>query len=124
MDELEVHEERASDVDCKNGNDVADLDHDIAKAGDELERMGDKETELMATIKSLKEIATSNTSLAGMLNLKLQKKSATSCAEVKKNDTHGNHLCKGKMGMGKMFTTRSCTRSSWPSSPSPNDLRC
>ena len=41
---------------------MADLDHDIAKAGDELERMGDKETELKVTIKSLEEIATPNTS--------------------------------------------------------------
>jgi len=68
LDELEVNEERASDVDSKNGNDMADLDHDIAKADDELERMGDKETELMATIKSLEEIATSNTSLEELLS--------------------------------------------------------
>ena len=70
LDELEVNEERASDVDSKNGNDMADLDHDIAKAGDELERMGDKETELMATIKSLKEIDTSNTSLEELLSMR------------------------------------------------------
>ena len=63
-----MNEERASDVDSKNGNDMADLDHDIAKADDELERMGDKETELMATIKSLEEIATSNTSLEELLS--------------------------------------------------------
>lgn len=40
---------------------MADLDHDIAKAGDELERMGDKETEFKVTIKSVEEIATTNT---------------------------------------------------------------
>ena len=45
--------------------DMSDLDHDIAKAGEELERMGDKETELKVTIKSL-----GNTSLKELLSMR------------------------------------------------------
>ena len=36
-------------------NEIADFDHDIHKAGDELELMGDKETEHKTTIKGLEE---------------------------------------------------------------------
>merc|ERR1719460_841633 len=66
-----AHRDRCQGAQGKNGNDMADLDHDIAKAGDELERMGDKETELKATIKSLEEeIATSKTSLEELLSMR------------------------------------------------------
>ena len=49
------HREHCKGSQGKNSNDIADLDHDIHKAGDELELMGDKETELTATIKGLEE---------------------------------------------------------------------
>jgi len=66
-----AHRDRCQGSQGKNGNDMADLDHDIEKAGDELERMGDKETELKATIKSLEEeMATSKTSLAELLSMR------------------------------------------------------
>jgi len=66
-----AHRDRCQGSQGKNGNDMADLDHDIEKAGDELERMGDKETELKATIKSLEEeIATSKTSLEELLSMR------------------------------------------------------
>merc|ERR1719482_466628 len=59
-----AHRDRCQNSQGKN-------DHDIAKAGDELERMGDKETELKATIKSLEEeIATSKTSLEELLSMR------------------------------------------------------
>jgi len=66
-----AHRDRCQGSQGKNGNDMADLDHDIEKAGDELERMGDKETELKATIKSLEEeITTSKTSLQELLSMR------------------------------------------------------
>merc|ERR1719502_349067 len=66
-----AHRDRCQNAQGKNGNDMADLDHDIAKAGEELERMGDKETELKATIKSLEEeITTSKTSLEELLSMR------------------------------------------------------
>jgi len=66
-----AHRDRCQGSEGKNANDMADLDHDIAKAGDELERMGDKETELKATIKSLEEeITTSKTGLEELLSMR------------------------------------------------------
>jgi len=66
-----AHRDRCQGSEGKNANDMADLDHDIAKAGDELERMGDKETELKATIKSLEEeITISKTGLEELLSMR------------------------------------------------------
>jgi hypothetical protein len=66
-----AHRDRCQGAQGKNGNDMADLDHDIEKAGDELQRMGDKENELKATIKSLEEeITTSKTSLEELLSMR------------------------------------------------------
>merc|ERR1719215_131243 len=72
-----AHRDRCQGAQGKNGNDMDDLDHDIAKAGEELERMGDKETELKATIKSLEEeITTSKTSLEELLSMRNAKNEA------------------------------------------------
>merc|ERR1719267_495953 len=50
---------------------MADLDHDIAKAGEELERMDDEKQELEATITSLEQqIAESKTSLEELLAMR------------------------------------------------------
>jgi len=66
-----AHRDRCQGSQGKNGNDMADLDHDIGKAADELERMGDKETELKATIKSLEEeITESKTNLQELLSMR------------------------------------------------------
>jgi len=66
-----AHRDRCQNSEGKNANDMADLDHDIAKAGDAIERMGDKETELKATIKSLNEAITeSKTGLEEMLSMR------------------------------------------------------
>ena len=55
----------------KSSSDTADLNHDIGMTGDELERMGDKETELKVAVKSLEEeIDTSRTSLAEWLSMR------------------------------------------------------
>merc|ERR1719262_1434858 len=50
-----AHRDRCQSAQNKNGNDAADLDTDIAKAGDKLTRLGDKEDELKATISSLED---------------------------------------------------------------------
>merc|ERR1719498_987031 len=50
-----AHRDRCQSAQNKNGNDAADLDNDIAKAGDKLTRLGDKEDELKATISSLED---------------------------------------------------------------------
>jgi chromosome segregation ATPase len=49
------HRDRCQAAQNKNGNDAADLDSDIAKAGDKLTRLSDKEDELKATISSLED---------------------------------------------------------------------
>jgi len=49
------HRDRCQSAQNKNGNDAADLDTDISKAGDKLTRLGDKEDELKATISSLED---------------------------------------------------------------------
>ena len=66
-----VHRDRCQGSQGKNGSDTADLNHDIGMTGDELERMGDKETELKVAVKSLEEeIDTSRTSLAELLSMR------------------------------------------------------
>jgi hypothetical protein len=50
-----AHRDRCQSAQNKNGNDAADLENDIAKAGDKLTRLGDKEDELKATIASLED---------------------------------------------------------------------
>jgi septal ring factor EnvC (AmiA/AmiB activator) len=50
-----AHRDRCQSAQNKNGNDKADLDSDISKAGDKLTRLGDKEDELKATISSLED---------------------------------------------------------------------
>jgi len=72
-----AHRDRCENSQGKNGNDMADLDHDIEKAGAQIERMGDKETELKATIKSLnEEIVTSKTSLEELLSMRNEEQNA------------------------------------------------
>jgi len=72
-----AHRDRCENSQGKNGNDMADLDHDIEKAGAEIERMGDKETELKATIKSLdEEIVQSKTSLEELLSMRNEEQNA------------------------------------------------
>jgi septal ring factor EnvC (AmiA/AmiB activator) len=66
-----AHRDRCQNSQGKNSNDMADLEHDIEKAGEELERMGDEEEELKATIKSLEEqIAESKTNLEELLSMR------------------------------------------------------
>jgi septal ring factor EnvC (AmiA/AmiB activator) len=50
-----AHRDRCQSAQNKNGNDKADLDSDISKAGDKLTRLADKEDELKATISSLED---------------------------------------------------------------------
>jgi hypothetical protein len=50
-----AHRDRCQSAQNKNGNDKADLNNDITKAGDKLTRLGDKEDELKATISSLED---------------------------------------------------------------------
>jgi len=72
-----AHRDRCENSQGKNGNDMGDLDHDIEKAGDAIERMGDKETELKAMIKSLnEEIITSKTSLEELLSMRNEEENA------------------------------------------------
>jgi len=72
-----AHRDRCENSQGKNGNDMADLDHDIEKAGAEIERMGDKETELKMTIKSLdEEIVQSKTSLEELLGMRNEEQNA------------------------------------------------
>jgi len=50
-----AHRDRCEGSENKNANDMADLEHDIKKADNELVRLGDSENELKATILSLKD---------------------------------------------------------------------
>jgi len=66
-----AHRDRCQNSQGKNAGDMADLNHDIEKSDAELERMGDSETELKATIKSLEEaIGESKTSMAELLSMR------------------------------------------------------
>jgi len=66
-----AHRDRCQGSQGKNANDMADLNHDIEKTAAELERMGDSETELKATIKSLEEaIGESKTNLGELLSMR------------------------------------------------------
>lgn len=66
-----AHRDRCQGSQGKNANDMADLDHDIEKTEAMLERMGDSETELKATIKSLEEaIGESKTNLEELLSMR------------------------------------------------------
>jgi len=49
------HRDRCESSQNKNANDADDLEHSMGKAADDLTRLGDTESELKATIKSLKE---------------------------------------------------------------------
>ena len=56
---------------CRASFRWSDLDHNIERAGDELERMGDKEAEFEVAIKSFeKDITTSTTSLDELLSIR------------------------------------------------------
>jgi len=66
-----AHRDRCQGSQGKNANDMADLNHDIEKSAAELERMGDSETELKATVKSLEEqISETKTNLAEILSMR------------------------------------------------------
>jgi len=66
-----AHRDRCQGSQGKNANDMADLNHDIEKSAAELERMGDSETELKATVKSLEEqIGETKTNLAEILSMR------------------------------------------------------
>jgi len=68
-----AHRDRCQGSQGKNANDMADLQHDIEKSAAELERMGDSETELKASVKSLEDqIGETKTSLAEMLEMRNQ----------------------------------------------------
>jgi len=72
-----AHRDRCENSQGKNGNDMADLDHDIEKAGAAIDRMGDKEVELKATIKSLdEEIMQSKQSLEELLSMRNEEQNA------------------------------------------------
>jgi chromosome segregation ATPase len=65
------HRDRCQNSQGKNSNDMADLEHDIEKSAAQLERMGDSETELKATIKSLEEqIGETKTNLEELLTMR------------------------------------------------------
>jgi CHASE3 domain sensor protein len=66
-----AHRDRCEGSQNKNSNDMDDLDNDISKAGDQLERLGTTETELKATVKSLEgEIATTKTDMEQLLDMR------------------------------------------------------
>jgi len=66
-----AHRDRCQNSQGKNANDMADLNHDITKSDAELERMGDSETELKTTIKSLEEaIGESKADMAELLSMR------------------------------------------------------
>jgi len=66
-----AHRDRCQGSQGKNANDMADLNHDIEKAAAELERMGDSETELKASVKSLEEqIGETKTNLEELLTMR------------------------------------------------------
>jgi len=68
-----AHRDRCQGSQGKNANDMADLNHDIEKSAAELERMGDTETELKATVKSLEEqIGETKTNLEELLQMRNQ----------------------------------------------------
>jgi len=68
-----AHRDRCQGSQGKNANDMADLNHDIEKSAAELERMGDSETELKASIKSLEDqIGETKTALDEMLQMRNQ----------------------------------------------------
>ena len=68
-----AHRDRCQGSQGKNANDMADLNHDIEKSAAELERMGDSETELKATVKSLEEqIGETKTNLDELLQMRNQ----------------------------------------------------
>jgi len=72
-----AHRDRCENSQGKNGNDMADLDHDIEKAGAAIDRMGDKEVELKSTIKMLdEEIVQSKQSLDELLSMRNEEQNA------------------------------------------------
>jgi len=66
-----AHRDRCQGSQNKNTNDMEDLDHDIDKAGKELERLGDTKAELEATIEHLEgEIAETKSNMEELLEMR------------------------------------------------------
>jgi hypothetical protein len=66
-----AHRDRCEGSQNKNANDAADLDHDISKAGDQIQRLNDNENDLKATITSLQgSIDQSNSDMKELLEMR------------------------------------------------------
>merc|ERR1719468_83466 len=66
-----AHRDRCQGSQNKNTNDMEDLDHDVDKAGKELERLGDTKAELEATIEHLEgEIAETKSNMEELLEMR------------------------------------------------------
>jgi len=66
-----AHRDRCESSQNKNANDSGDLDHNIAKAAEDLQRLGDATTELKATLTSLKaDIAESESDMNSLLDMR------------------------------------------------------
>jgi hypothetical protein len=66
-----AHRDRCESSQNKNANDADDLAHSMKKADDDLVRLGDTESELKATIKSLKEsLASTKSDMEQLLDMR------------------------------------------------------
>jgi len=72
-----AHRDRCESAQNKNKNDGDDLSHDIGKADDNLQRLGDTEAELKATVKSLEgEIGTTKSDMEQLLDMRNKESAA------------------------------------------------